>query len=109
MSKVNRDIERSVKDKVNDELDNPKAANEKRLIDGNKYRREITGLDGTKTIIDVYRVLDAFKTECAATDHAVKKMLCAGLRGHKDKVTDYDNAIESLIAARDLLTQKHLN
>lgn len=108
-SKVNRDIERAVKGKINDELDSPKTENEKHLFDGNKYHREIIGLDGTKTTVDVYRVLDAFKTDCAATDHAIKKMLCAGLRGHKDKLTDYDNAIESLIAARDLLTQKHLN
>ena len=77
--------------------------------DGNKYRRTIIGLDGTKTIVDVYRVLDAFNTGCAATDHAIKKMLCAGLRGHKDKLTDYDNAIESLQAAKELLVQKDSN
>ena len=77
--------------------------------DGGKYYREIIGLDGTKTTVDVYRILDAFKTGCAATDHAVKKMLCAGLRGHKDKLTDYDNAIESLQAAKELLIQKSNN
>lgn len=79
---------------------------EKQLVDGNKYHREIIGLNGTKTTVDVYRVLDAFKTGCPATDHAIKKMLCAGLRGYKDKVTDYDNAIESLQAARLLLLQR---
>lgn len=77
--------------------------------DGSKYHREIIGLDGVKTTVDVYRVLDAFKTDCAATDHAIKKMLCAGLRGHKDKLTDYDNAIESLQAAKELLMQKRSN
>jgi hypothetical protein len=86
VSKVNRDIDA--------------------FKDGNKYHREIIGLDGTKTIIDVYRVLDAFKTGCSATDHAIKKILCAGLRGHKDKLTDYDNAIESLEQAKALLIQK---
>jgi len=77
--------------------------------DGGKYHREIIGLDGTKTTVDVYRILDAFNTGCAATDHAIKKMLCAGLRGHKDKLTDYDNAIESLQAAKELLVQKDSN
>lgn len=76
------------------------------MKDGNKYHREIIGLCGTKTTIDVYRVLDAFKTGCAATDHAIKKMLCAGLRGHKDSVTDYENAIESLEQALLLIKQK---
>lgn len=76
--------------------------------DGSKYHREIIGLDGVKTTVDVYRILDAFKTDCAATDHAIKKMLCAGLRGHKDKLTDYDNAIESLQAAKELLLQREV-
>lgn len=74
--------------------------------DGNKYHRTIYGLCGTPVKVDVYRVSDAFPTGSAPIDHAVKKMLCAGLRGHKDKLTDIDNAIESLQAARLLLIQK---
>ena len=79
------------------------------LRDGNKYHRTIYGLDGTKTTVDVYRVLDAFKTGSAESDHAVKKILCPGERGHKDKLTDIDNAIESLQQYRKLLTQKENN
>lgn len=75
-------------------------------VDGNKYHRTIYGLCGTPVKVDVYRVSDAFPTGSAPIDHAVKKMLCAGLRGHKDKLTDIDNAIESLQAARLLLIQK---
>lgn len=74
--------------------------------DGNKYHRTIYGLCGTPVKVDVYRVSDAYPTGSASIDHAVKKMLCAGLRGHKDKLTDIDNAIESLQAARLLLIQK---
>ncbi len=75
-------------------------------VDGNKYHRTIYGLCGTPVKVDVYRVSDAFPTGSVPIDHAVKKMLCAGLRGHKDKLTDIDNAIESLQAARLLLIQK---
>jgi hypothetical protein len=75
-------------------------------VDGNKYHRTIYGLCGTPVKVDVYRVSDAFPTGSAPIDHAIKKMLCAGLRGHKDKLTDIDNAIESLQAARLLLIQK---
>ena len=74
--------------------------------DGNKYHREIIGFCGTKVEVDVYRVLDAFKTGSAASDHAVKKMLCTGIRGHKDYATDIDNAIESLQEAKELYLQK---
>lgn len=88
VSKVNRDVERF------------------QLKDGNKYHRTIYGLCGTPVQVDAYRVSDAFPTGSSPIDHAVKKMLCAGLRGHKDKLTDIDNAIESLQAARLLLIQK---
>ena len=80
--------------------------NSKSKVDGNKYHRTIYGLCGTPVKVDVYRVSDAFQTGSAPIDHAVKKMLCAGLRGHKDKLTDIDNAIESLQAERLLLIQK---
>lgn len=74
--------------------------------DGKKYHREIIGFCGTKVEVDVYRVLDAYKTESASIDHAIKKLLCTGLRGHKDFVTDIDNAIESLEEAKMLYLQK---
>ncbi len=74
--------------------------------DGNKYHREIIGFCGTKVEIDIYRVLDAYKTGSASLDHAAKKVLCAGVRGHKNFVTDIDDAIESLQEAKALHLQK---
>lgn len=74
--------------------------------DGNKYHREIIGFCGTKVEIDIYRVLDAYQTGSASLDHAAKKILCTGIRGHKDYVTDIDNAIESLQEAKALHLQK---
>lgn len=71
-----------------------------------KYDREIIGIDGTVTRVDVYRVLDAFGVSDPATQHAIKKMLCMGLRGHKDYLTDLNDAIESLQKARELYGQK---
>ena len=62
----------------------------------NKYEREVIGLDGTVTTIDVYRTLEAFNVTNAMAQHAAKKILCAGIRGHKDKITDIDDAIDSL-------------
>jgi len=89
-----------------DKVNTSEKPNSSELKDGDKYIRTIYGLCGTPVKVDVYRVSDAFPTGSAPIDHAVKKMLCAGLRGHKDKLTDIDNAIESLQAARLLLIQK---
>lgn len=71
-----------------------------------KYDREIIGIDGTVTRVDVYRVLDAFGVSDPATQHAIKKMLCMGLRGHKDYLTDLNDSIDSLQKARELYVQK---
>jgi hypothetical protein len=78
----------------------------------NKYQRRITGIvehiehkdrqmSGVM-IIDVYDVLKAFDVTCPATQHAIKKMLMAGERGHKDKQTDLNEAIQSLQRAKEL-------
>lgn len=72
----------------------------------NKYERPIIGLDGTKTTVDVYRVLDAFKTESAAIDHAVKKLLCAGICHQKDRKQDLEEAIKSIQAELLLMSQR---
>lgn len=72
----------------------------------NKYNREIIGLDGTVSIVDCYRVLDAFHVTDPATQHAIKKLLCLGLRGHKDYLTDIDDSIESLQKAKELYGQR---
>ena len=71
-----------------------------------KYEREIFGIDGTVTTVDVYRVLDAFGVSDPATQHALKKMLCTGLRGHKDYLTDLNDSIDSLQKAKELYGQK---
>ena len=72
----------------------------------NKYNREVIGLNGTKTTIDVYRVLDAFKVVDPALQHLIKKALCVGIRGHKDSITDYTDILKSAEKALELHKQK---
>lgn len=55
--------------------------------------------------IDVYDVLQAFAVTNPATQHAIKKLLCAGLRGHKDKMQDLTEALKSIERAIEL--EKH--
>lgn len=46
--------------------------------------------------IDVYRVLEMFSVSDPAIQHALKKLLVAGGRGHKDLIKDVKEAIISL-------------
>lgn len=46
--------------------------------------------------IDVYRVSRLFEVNDAALDHALKKILCSGERGVKDRVQDIEEAIDTL-------------
>ena len=96
VSKVNRDIDRAVKSKINAELDKPV------IISANKYEREISDRQGNSATVDVYDVLKAFEVTCPATQHAVKKLLCSGIRGHKDLSTDLIEAKESIVRAIEL-------
>jgi hypothetical protein len=57
----------------------------------NKYLRTIKGVQ-----MDVYDVLKGFNVQCPAMQHAIKKMLCSGLRGHKGTVQDKEEAIASI-------------
>jgi hypothetical protein len=49
--------------------------------------------------IDVYDVLKGFNILNPAEQHAVKKILMCGLRGHKDKETDLMEIISALSRA----------
>ena len=46
--------------------------------------------------IDVYRVLEMFSVSDPAIQHALKKLLVAGGRGHKNLIKDVEEAIISL-------------
>lgn len=63
----------------------------------NKYQVSCKGID-----IDVYDVLNAFKVQNPAIQHAIKKLLKGGERGVKSKVQDYTEAIESITRAIEL-------
>lgn len=65
----------------------------------NKYDRVIHGKYGTgQCTVDVYRVLNAFGPLSPEIDHAVKKLLAPGSRGHKDEKQDLLEAIQSIEA-----------
>lgn len=69
---------------------------------GSKYHREIRPLDGYKTPhVDVYRVLYAFNVVSPGLQHAIKKLLCAGIRGKGGHAQDLREAIDAIVAELD--------
>ena len=75
---------------------------------GSKYHRTITQTLRGEThrcsiVVDVYDVLQAFGVDCPALQHAVKKLLCAGLRGNKSAEQDIEEAANSCRRAIELL------
>ena len=60
----------------------------------NKYDRDIRLKENGK--IDIYSVSRAFGPIDPAIDHAIKKLLAGGKRGHKDTKKDYKEAIQSI-------------
>jgi hypothetical protein len=73
-----------------------------------KYTREITQTladedQGFSISVDVYDVLRAFAVTDPAIQHAIKKLLCTGIRGHKDSRQDLEEAIQSIERALDVI------
>ena len=67
----------------------------------NKYAVDCKGRS-----IDVYDVLNAFGVTCPAAQHAIKKLLMAGKRGHKSELGDLLEARASVDRAIDLALER---
>ena len=72
---------------------------------GNKYRRKLVGLCGGDVITDVYRVLTAFNVTSSSIAHAIKKLLCAGIRGKGGEAQDLTEAIDAIDARLTEMSQ----
>lgn len=77
------------------------------------YHRKINGVvfdsngnpvDGYYAVIDVYDVLFAYRDSIGnpALEHAIKKCLCAGTRGHKNREIDMKEIYNSVKRAIDI-------
>jgi hypothetical protein len=66
--------------------------------------KTVTAASGEKipVVVDIYDVLNVFKTDCPALDHAAKKILVPGGRGAKDVETDKKEAIASIKRSIDM-------
>lgn len=68
----------------------------------NKYQKTIKGVT-----VDVYDVLRAFEVTSPPIQHAIKKLLMPGNRGHKDQLQDVQEALQSIQREIEYLTIEH--
>lgn len=61
---------------------------------GSKYLRKVIGMIDDQ--IDVYAVLKTFNVISPARQHAIKKLLCSGLRGKGDELSDLREARDAI-------------
>jgi len=85
------------------EVGKPATPDEKKKP-GSKYRRFIHV--GHDEQCDIYDILEAYEVTCPARAHAIKKLLCAGLRGSKDGLQDLQEAAQALDRAIELEQQR---
>jgi len=70
---------------------------------GSKYLRDIILTTDGK--VDVYAVLVAFNVTCPARAHAVKKLLCSGIRGKGNTLQDLNEAVDATV--RSIALEKY--
>lgn len=68
---------------------------------GSKYLRKVKGATADNCV-DVYAVLKTFGVTCPATQHAIKKLLCGGLRGKGNLRQDLQEARDAIDRAIQL-------
>lgn len=75
---------------------------------GNKYIRTIHSChDGGKYIqVDVYEVLLAFNITDPGLQHALKKLLCCGIRNKGTEVQDMEEAIDAINRSIEITKRK---
>jgi len=75
------------------------------LVMSNPYFKDVSKLKS----VDVYRVLNLFDVRSHAVGHAIKKLLCAGLRGAKDYEQDLREAKASIERELAMMDEENKN
>lgn len=103
--KVDRDKEGGPQVFISDALIKENCIQEIRAPRPNKYMRKIKSFEShdingspieIDVWVDVYDVIKAFNVTSGPMQHTLKKVLCAGERGHKDLLEDLNDIIASV-------------
>jgi len=77
---------------------------DRNVIPRNKYMREVA----PGIWIDVYDIIDAFDVTDGGMQHALKKILACGSRGHKDEEEDRSDILASIVRSNEIFDFKRL-
>ena len=111
-SVINQDLSQDFLDELmeecNDTLDNLVAFSipdsDNNVIKRNKYMREIQ----PGVWVDVYDVIEAWGVTDGGFQHAIKKILACGSRGHKDEGEDRKDIHMSIKRSNEIFEHKRL-
>lgn len=76
--------------------------------DGKKYLRKVHSAihPNEFVLVDIYEIILAYAVACPARQHAIKKLLCAGLRNKGSELQDLLEAQMSLSRAIEIQQRK---
>lgn len=88
------DYIKSIENKYPEEVNKPKYPH---------YFKDVSNVNK----IDIYKVLDLWQVTHPCLQHAAKKILVAGNRGHKDIAKDVQEAIDSLERYKEMIKESN--
>jgi hypothetical protein len=111
---IRREIEGSTRDDWKESLINLETHDYK-IIDGvlikvdkedkqqkhQHYKKDVRHLD----YIDVYRIIDLYELHDPCFQHAIKKILVPGARGHKDLTKDINDIIDTMQRKLEMIAE----
>ena len=65
------------------------------------YKRDVKHLN----YIDVYRIIDLYELHDPCFQHALKKILVPGARGHKDLIKDINDIIDTMQRKLEIIAE----
>jgi len=65
------------------------------------YKKDVKHLD----YIDVYRIIDLYELHDPCFQHALKKILVPGARGHKDLINDINDIIDTMQRKLEMIAE----
>jgi len=69
------------------------------------YKKDVRHLD----YIDVYRIIDLYELHDPCFQHALKKILVPGARGHKDLIKDINDIIDTMKRKLEMIAENEKN
>ena len=78
-----------------------KEDNKSQAVKHAHYKKDVKHLD----YVDVYRIIDLYELHDPCFQHALKKILVPGARGHKDLINDINDIIDTMQRKLEMIAE----